>query len=209
MDVTGDPFPAVHLRLKLKRNEKIHSIKDFNNDDPFFGSIDETYRYIVEKCKNKRVEEHVFPYVGGDDDFREVNYHPFGNAIVLTDSTVLSDDDSTNYIINNINTDWALSAIERLTNVYKSVTIYRLYTHMPFKLKFVIGCEGRMSDYSGPIKESVINKINLDSIYRFVRQSQDWTLSMIWAAETGQNTFISSDIIHLYLKLMHDLLEEM
>ena len=209
MDVSADPFPAVHLRLKLKRNEKLKSIKEINNKDPFFATIDGTYKAIVEKCKNRKIEEYIFPYVGGEDEFREVNYRPFGNAIILTETTVLSEDEAANYIIDNINTDWALSAIERLTNTYKTVTIYRLYTHMPFKLKFVISCEERMNDFTGPINESIMNKINSDSIYRFVRQAQDWTLSMIWAAETGENTFYSSDIIHMYFKLMHDLLDDL
>ena len=204
-----ESLPAVHLRLKLKRNEKPSMAKGTNMMDPFFGEVDAVYGRIVEKCKNKTVEERIFPYVGGDNKFREVDYRPFNNAIKLTDKTVLSEDDSANYVVEDINTDWALSAIERLTNIYKEVTLYRLYTHMPFKLKFVIECKGRTSNVVGPLKDSVINKINLDAIYRFVRHAQDWTLNMIWAAETGEDTYVSSDILKLYFKLMEDLLEEM
>lgn len=204
-----DSLPAVHLRLKLKRNDKLNIAKGANTTDPFFGEVSDVYNRIVEKCKNKTVEERVFPYVGGDDEFREVDYRPFNNAVKLTDKTVLSEEDSANYIVENINSDWALSAIEQLTNIYKEVTLYRLYTHMPFKLKFVIECKGRTNDMVGPLKDSVINKVNLDAIYRFVRHAQDWTLNMIWAAETGEDTYVSSDVLRLYFKLMEDLLEEM
>ncbi len=204
-----EALPAVHLRLKLKRNEKLSMAKGANTTDPFFGEVDGVYGRIVEKCKNKTVEERIFPYVGGDDEFREVDYRPFNNAVKLTDKTVLSEEDSANYIVENINTDWALSAIEQLTNIYEEVTLYRLYTHMPFKLKFVVECKGRTNDMVGPLKDSVINKVNLDAIYRFVRHAQDWALNMIWAAETGEDTYVSSDILKLYFKLMEDLLEEM
>lgn len=204
-----EALPAVHLRLKLKRNEKLSMSKGANTTDPFFGEVNAVYNKIIEKCKNKTVEERIFPYIGGDDEFREIDYRPFNNAVKLTDKTLLSEDDSANYIIEDINTDWALSAIEQLTNIYNEVTLYRLYTHMPFKLKFVIECEGRTNDIVGPLKDSVINKINLDAIYRFVRHAQDWTLSMIWAAETGEDTYVSSDILKLYFKLMEDLLEEL
>lgn len=204
-----ESLPAVHMRLKLKQNAKLSMAKGANITIPFFGEVNEAYIKIVEKCKNKTVEERVFPYIGGDDDFREIDYRPFNNAVKLTDKTVLSEDDSANYVVEDINTDWALSAIEQLTNIYKEVTLYRLYTHMPFKLKFVIECKGRTSDIVGPLKDSVINKINLDAIYRFVRHAQDWTLNMIWVAETGEDTYVSSDILKLYFKLMEDLLEEM
>ena len=204
-----EALPAVHLRLKLKRNDKLSMAKGANTTDPFFGEVNGLYNKIIEKCKNKTVEERVFPYIGGDDEFREIDYRPFNNAVKLTDKTVLNEDDSANYIVENINTDWALSAIEQLTNIYKEVTLYRLYTHMPFKLKFVIACKGRTSNIVGPLKDSIINKINLDAIYRFVRHAQDWTLNMIWAAETGEDTYVSSDVLKLYFKLMEDLLEEM
>ena len=204
-----DPLPAVHLRLKLKRNEKLKLSKGSNMMDPFFAEINATYDRIVEKCKNKQVNERVFPYIGENDEFREIDYRPFNGAIKLTDKMILSEEGMANYIIEDINTDWALSAIEQLTNIYREVTLYRLYTHMPFKLKFVVECKERMNNTVGPLKDSVINKINSDAIYRFVRHAQDWTLSMIWAAETGEDTYVSSDILRWYFKLMEDLLEEM
>ena len=204
-----ETLPAVHLRLKLKRNDNIRLAKGTNITDPFFAEINAAYNVIVEKCKNKIVEERIFPYIAGDDGFREVNYRPFNDASELTDKTVLSEDDSANYIIENINSDWALSAIEQLTNIYNEVTLYRLYTHMPFKLKFVIECKERVNNTMGPLKDSVINKINSDAIYRFIRHVQDWTFGMIWAAETGEDTYVSSDILRLYFKLMSDLLDEM
>lgn len=204
-----DPLPAVHLRLKLKRNEKLKLAKGSNMMDPFFAEINVLHSRIAEKCKNKQVNERVFPYIGENDDFREIDYRPFKGAVILNDKTVLSEENTANYIIENINSDWALSAIEQLTNIYKEVTLYRLYTHMPFKLKFVVECKERTNDIAGPLKDSVINKINSDSIYRFVRHAQDWTLSMIWAAETGEDTYVSSDMLRLYFKLMEDLLEDM
>lgn len=204
-----DPLPAVHLRLKLKRNEKLKLAKGSNMMDPFFAEINASYNKIVEKCKNKHVNECVFPYVGENDEFREVDYRPFNDSIILNDKTVLSEAETANYIIENINSDWSLSAIEHLTNIYKEVTLYRLYTHMPFKLKFVIECKERTNDVVGPLKDSVINKINSDAIYRFVKHAQDWTFSMIWAAETGEDTYVSSDMLRLYFKLMEDLLEDM
>jgi hypothetical protein len=177
--------------------------------DPFFAEINASYNKIVEKCKNKQVNERVFPYIGENDEFREIDYRPFNGAVKLTDKTILSEEETANYIIEDINTDWALSAIEQLTNIYKEVRLYRLYTHMPFKLKFVVECKGRTDDNVGPLKDSVINKINSDAIYRFVRHAQDWTFSMIWAAETGEDTYVSSDMLRLYFKLMEDLLEEL
>ena len=204
-----DPLPAVHLRLKLKRNEKLKLAKGSNMMDPFFAEINVLHSRIVEKCKNNQVNERVFPYIGENDDFREIDYRPFNGSVILNDRTVLSEENTANYIIEYINSDWALSAIEQLTNIYKEVTLYRLYTHMPFKLKFVVECKERTNDMVGPLKDSVINKINSDSIYRFVRHAQDWTLSMIWAAETGEDTYVSSDMLRLYFKLLEDLLEDM
>ncbi len=205
----NENLPAVHLMLKLKRNEHIRLAKGNNMGDPFFSNIDETYKEIVEKCKNKRVEERVFPYIAEDDDFREINYRPFKDSIKLDSSTVLPESDTVNYIIENLNTDWALSAIEQLTNIYKEVTIYRLYTHMPFKLKFVIGCSGRLNNKVGPLTQTVNNKINAGELYSFMLTAQEWTRSMIWAAETGEDTYVSSDILKLYYRLMSDLLEEL
>ena len=205
----NEAFSAVHLMLKLKRNNEPRLSKGINMSDPFFSNIDDTYKEIVEKCKNKRVEERIFPYIGGDDDFREINYRPFNNAVKLTASTVLPEDNNVSYIIDNLNTDWALSAVEQLTNIYKNVTIYRLYTHMPFKLKFVINCAERLNDNVGPLMQSVDNKINAGELYTFMRTAQEWTRSMIWAAETGEDTYVSSDILKLYYKLMSDLLEEL
>lgn len=205
----NEAFPAVHLMLKLKRNDELKLYKGINMEDPFFSNIDETYKEIVEKCKNKKVEERIFPYIGGDDDFREIDYRPFNKAVKLTASTVLPDDNNTSYVIENLNTDWALSAVEQLTNIYKTVTVYRLYTHMPFKLKFIINCAERLNDKVGPLTQSVSNKINAGELYTFMRTAQEWTRSMIWAAETGDDTFVSSDILKLYYRLMSDLLEEL
>ena len=205
----NESFPAVHLMLNLKRNEELILSKGNNMNDPFFSNIDETYKEIVEKCKNKRVEERVFPYIGEDDEFREIDYRPFNKAIKLDSTTVLSESDTINYIIENLNTDWALSAVEQLTNIYKTVTVYRLYTHMPFKLKFIISCAERLNNKVGPLTHSVSNKINAGELYNFMRTAQEWTRSIIWAAETGEDTYVSSDILKLYYKLMSDLLEEL
>lgn len=205
----NEAFPAVHLMLKLKRNDGLRLYKRNNMNDPFFSNIDDMYKEIVEKCKNKRVEERIFPYIGGDDDFREIDYRPFNKSVKLTTSTVLPEDNNASYIIDNLNTDWALSAVEQLTNIYKTVTVYRLYTHMPFKLKFVIDCAERLNDNVGPLTQSVSNKINAGELYNFMRTAQEWTRSMIWAAETGEDTYVSSDILRLYYKLMSDLLEEL
>lgn len=205
----NENLPAVHLMLKLKRNEHIQLAKGNNMGDPFFSNIDETYKEIIEKCKNKRVEERVFPYIGEDDDFREINYRPFKDSVKLDSSTVLPESDIVNYVIENLNTDWALSAVEQLTNIYKEVTVYRLYTHMPFKLKFIVACAGRLNDKVGPLTQTVNNKINAGELYSFMRTAQEWTRSMIWAAETGEDTYVSSDILKLYYRLMSDLLEEL
>lgn len=205
----NDAFPAVHLKLKLKRNTQMVLVKGNNIDSPFFNSIDETHKEIVEKCKNKTLEEQVFPYIGGDDDFREVDYRPFNKAIKLDSSTVLPEDDSVSYIIGDLNTDWALSAVEQLTNIYKDVTIYRLYTHMPFKLKFVIACSERLNDNVGPLNGSVVNKINAGDLYKLMRCAQEWTRTIIWAVETGDSTYISSAVLRLYYYLMTNLLDEL
>ena len=205
----NETFPAVHLMLKLKRNDEPKLSKGINMSDPFFSNIDDMYKEIVEKCKNKRVEERIFPYIVDDDGFREIDYRPFNKAIKLSASTVLPEDNKVSYIIDNLNTDWALSAVEQLTNIYKTVTVYRLYTHMPFKLKFVIDCAERLNNNVGPLTQSVDNKINAGELYTFMRTVQEWTRSMIWAAETGEDTYVSSDILKLYYKLMSDLLEEL
>ena len=49
----NETFPAVHLMLKLKRNDELKLSKGINMNDPFFSNIDDMYKEIVEKCKNK------------------------------------------------------------------------------------------------------------------------------------------------------------
>lgn len=206
----NDAYPAVHLWLKLKRNDKIRlSGNSCDTIEPFFNDIDEEQKWIVEKCKNNTVNERVFPYIGGDDDFREVNYRPFNNAIKLNNKTYLSEENTADYIIDDINTEWALSAIEQLTYIYKEVSVLRLYTHMPFKLKFVIMCREKIIDQTTPLTASVINKINLERLHDIMSAAQGWTKSMIWVAETGEDTYVSSDMFRLYIMLMSDLLDEL
>jgi hypothetical protein len=202
-------LPAAHLMLTLKRNEDIRLVKGNDNDLPFFDSIENIRKEIVEKCKNKTVEGKVFPYSDEDDDQREINYKPFSGAIDLDPSTVLPEDNSVNYIIKDLNTDWSLSAVEQLTNIYNSVTIYRLYTHMPFKLKFVIACTERVNDNVGPLTQSVSNKINAGNIYKLMRTALEWTRSIIWCAETDKDVYISNVILKHYYRLLSKLLEEL
>ena len=202
--------PAMHFRLKLKRNEKVHLAKGDNMNDPFFANIDIVQKKIVEKCKNERVSDIIFPYnLGASDEYREINYRPFRKAIELTDSIDLPIDNEASYIIEDLNTDWALSAVEQLTNIYKEVTVYRLYTHFPFKLKVVVHCKSRINDFTGPLTYTGLNKINLDELYMFMRYMQEWTLCMITIAETGEETDVSYDAIKYYLRLMSDLLDDM
>ena len=205
----NEAYPAVHLWLTLKRNEHPRLTERDNMMDPFFSAIDEKQKAIVEKCKNANINERVFPYIGGDDDFREVNYRPFNDAVKLTDKTYLSEDNTANYIIEDLNTEWALSAVEQLTHIYKEVTVVRLYTHMPFKLKFVIMCRSRLTDHTAPLTKAVINKNNLEELHAIMEATQAWTNSMIWVAETGDDTYVSSDMFSLYIKLMSDLLDEL
>lgn len=201
--------PAMHLRLKLKHNKKVHLSKGDTINDPFFANIDTVQKKIVEKCKNKRINERVFPLISDIDEYREINYRPFNKAIELSDSTILPDDDNASYIIDNLNTDWALSAVEQLTNIYKEVTVYRLYTHFPFKIKVVVQCKTRLNNSTGPLTESVLNKINLDELYAFMRYMQEWAICMITVAETGEETFVSHDTLYYYLKLISDLLDDL
>ena len=202
--------PAMHFRLKLKRNEKVHLAKGDNMNDPFFANIDTVQKSIVEKCKNERVSDIIFPYnLGASADYREINYRPFMKANELTDSTILPIDNEASYIIEDLNTDWALSAVEQLTNIYKEVTVYRLYTHFPFKLKVIVHCKSRMNDFTGPLTDTVLNKINLDELYMFMQYMQEWTLCMITVAETGEESTVSYETISCYLKLMNDLLDDL
>lgn len=200
---------AIHLSCKLKRNEKPVLAKGENMESPFFNDIDRLHKKITEKCKNKLVNERVYPFVSENEDDRDINYRPFSDAIELTSKTVLSDKDNASYVIQNLNTEWALSAIEQLCHIYNEVTLYRIYTHTPYKYKVIALCKERTSNETKPLTEMVLNKENLEDIHAFLDIVSRWTLSMIWIAETEDNTFVSSNALKCYFELMERLLDNL
>lgn len=200
---------AIHLSCKLKRNEKPVLAKGENMENPFFNDIDKLHKMIFEKCKNGLVNERVYPFISDNEDDRDINYRPFSDAIELTNKTVLSDKDNASYIIQNLNTEWALSAIEQLCHIYNEVTLYRLYTHTPYKYKVIAFCKERTSNETKPLTDMVLNKENLEDIHAFLNILSRWTLSMIWVAETEDNTFVSSNALKCYFEIMERLLDNL
>ena len=82
----NETFPAVHLMLKLKRNDELRLSKGIKMNDPFFSNIDDTYKEIVAKYDDR-----------GADCFEEIDKWEFYDKTKEHSSVVIQTGESALY----------------------------------------------------------------------------------------------------------------
>lgn len=167
---------SIHLRTKVINNTKpvlgdIVEGKSFKNI-PFLDEIDEMRKYVNTLIASFGTVKYVYPL--GNMVNGGINPIPFADAILLTPDTVIENESKLNGIIDNLNTDWAVSVIELLSSIYSNVELIRVWTHSPFDFKVIVHCENRLNSKQYKLNRIVTNKKNISKVYSFMKHILMW-----------------------------------
>lgn len=161
----------IHMQIDILPNENVRFGDNSNSVTPFFSDIAAKMIQYNKFSENAAIKWALFPLI------HETNLLPFENAILLTPETVISDNTVSDYIIENINTDQGISLIEELSGIYKKVTLCRIYSHNPGKMKFIVHCVEKTKNILKLSFKTVLFKRNLYRIHEILYRLLQWDIN--------------------------------
>lgn len=213
--------PWIHLRAKLTRNKNlifgtdlqkqitISDEKLVNQKLPFFREIEVLREnaiksYIIDKdlivkrttFDAKKLSKNIFPkndIIELNENITKINLDKHNHGKII-------------FKLGNLNTEFNLSIIEELTNIYEETYIVDSYFDFHWTFPVYIICFNKISDKNNLSGKSIVNKINLSLINSFLRVYAYWLIYISkYISSDENNSFAKNsrkEFINVYRKLL-------